>query len=753
MSTLSMYYFNVLKNMIMGNDGYQFATKAEEAAATEAKKKAKAEGRQPPKGKPGTLLKNLPLDEAMKKLRQKMEDDGPDRNHFPEALEEFRKKKSVMGSSPENFHPSYEKNPQEMQRRYDYSLRCRESMLKCFETRIKQYQLWDQLAQELPVQSDAGPHRWVERLLRLDTTPESRFHNERIVMLSALVDGKVDERAFKDQRYRAYRGAGKSRSEASRLTQEEFENPGGCLLEAMQNRINETNARMPQIKTAITNILNGTAPDLDAAYRVIEDDGIYLMMNAANAVRDVENGIKNFAARQDDIKKQVSKWDKIGMTVQTAQEFAEDVANPHYAYLDPLEMQKANMGYLNLPKDDPLAIYMSGFRSTMGKAENYGMESTLNKYGFVESASENMESSDIMLYHQNGKALIFPVESTEWKDGQFQINVNEKAPGRLVDKNLNQDMAHYQAEFDKLGVNAQSPMAGIGSALAALKGVQLGDNPTEEVHSSFTKKFSDLKKASEAYLAANEANPQMQKFAKNLKAFADVKLNQLADVRSHQNLVMMSEAVINNARRDSERTAEAMDVARKEPVEPRRYKQTGKKSRSGMANQKIEEYIKDKWKSYVTEKAAAKQGKGIYAFEAENDAVCKQVLAAQVVQSLVVNEKNLFPNVEDQRVMQEYVISGKLGNLVQMVWNSESFCDQVRCLDLSNRADAEKLMRDGMPKQVAKDIMKNVLQAKRQNQPVNGNPQNAANNNAPVRNNQNGSALNRNNQPKVIIPR
>ncbi len=690
-----------------------------------------------------------------------MEDDGPDRNHFPEALAEFRKKKSVMGSSPENFHPSYEKNPQEMQRRYDYSTRCRESLLKCFETRIKQYQLWDQLAQELPVQSDAGPHRWVERLLRLDNTPESRFHNERIVMLSALVDGKVDERAFKDQRYRAYRGAGKSRSEARRLTQEEFENPGGCLLEAMQNRINETNAKMPQIKTAITNILNGTAPDLDAAYRVIEDDGIYLMMNAANAVRDVENGIKNFAARQDDIKKQVSKWDKVGMTVQTAQEFAEDVANPHYAYLDPLEMQKANMGYLNLSKDDPLAIYMSGFRSTMGKAENYGMESTLNKYGFVESASENMESSDIMLYHQNGKALIFPVESTEWKDGQFQINVNEKAPGRLVDKDLTQELENYLAEYNKLGVNAASPMAAVGNALAALKGAQLGDDPTDEVHSSFTKKFSDLKKASEAYLAVNEANPQMAKLAKNLKAFADVKLNQLADVRSHQNLVMMDEAVRDNARADAERTKDAMDKVREEPVEPRRYKETGKKSRSGMANQKIDDFIKDKWKGYVTEKAAAKQRnadgtrKTIDDFATENDGTCKQILAAQVVQSLVVNEKNLFPKAEDQRVMQEYVISGKLDNLVQMVWNSESFCDQVRCLDLSNRADAEKLMQDGMPKQVAKDIMKNFLDAKRQNQPANRNPQNAVNNNGPVLNNgngQNGPVLNNGNRPKVKLP-
>lgn len=768
MSTLSSQYFSVLKAMVLGEKGYQFATKAEQAAAKEARKKAKDAGQPIPKEKPGTLLKNLSIDEAMEKLRQKMEDDGPDRNHFPEALEEFRKKRAVMGGSPENFHPSYEKNPEEMQRRYDYSAQCREALLKCFETRIKQYQRWDQIAQGLPdIEPGAGPHRWIERLLRLDDTPESRFHNERIVMLSALVDGKIDERAFKDQRYQAYRDAGKSRSEARRLAQEEFESPGDCLLEVMQNRINETNEKMPQIKTAITDILNGTAQDLDAAYRVVEDDGIYLMMNATNAVSDIQNSIKNFAARQDVIRKQAKEWETVGMTVQTAQEFAEEVANPHYAYLDPQEMRKANIGFLNLDKDDPLGFYVAAYGTTIGKAENYGMEPTLNKYGFQESANENRESSDLLVYHQKGKALIFPVENTEWKNGQLWFNVNEKAPGRLVDKDLTQELENYLAEYNKLGVNAASPMAAVGNALAALKGAQLGDDPTDEVHSSFTKKFSDLKKASEAYLAANEANPQMQKLAKNLKAFADVKLNQLADVRSHQNLVMMDEAVRDNAQADAARTERVMfDVEFEAEFQeatgaPRRYKETGKKSRSGMANQKIDDFIKDKWKGYVTEKTAAKQRnkdgtyKTIDDFATENDGTCKQILAAQVVQSLVVNEKNLFPNAEDQRVMQEYVISGKLNNLVQMVWNSESFCDQVRCLDLSNRADAEKLMQDGMPKQVAKDIMKNFLDAKRQNQPVNRNPQNAVNNNGPVLNNgngQNGPVLNNGNRPKVKLP-
>ncbi len=758
MSTLSIQYFSALKAMVLDEKGYQFVTKAEQAAATEAKKKAKAAGQQPPKEKPGTLLKNLSIDEAMKKLRQKMEDDGPDRDHFPEALEEFRKKKSVMGGSPENFHPSYEKNIQEMQRRYDYSMQCREALLKCFETRINQYQRWNQVAQGLTdIEPGAGPHRWRERLMRLDDTPESRFHNERVVMLSALVDGKIDEQVFKDRRYQAYRDAGKSRREARRLSQEELESPGDCLLEIVRNRIDETNEKMPQIKTAINDILKGNAQDLDAAFRVIEDDGIYLMMNAANVVSDIRDGIKNFAARQDGIKKQVKEWDTVGMTVQTAQEFAEEVANPHYAYLDPQEMRKANIGYLNLDKDDPLGIYVASYGTVMGKATNYGMEPTLNKYGFQESANENMESSDLLVYHQKGKALIFPVESTEWKNGQLWFNVNEEAPGRLVDQNLTQELENYQAEYNKLGVNAESPMAAVGNALAALKGARLGDNPTDEVHSSFTKMFSDLKKASEAYLAANEANLQMAKLAKNLKAFADVKLNQLADVRSHQSLVMMDKAVIDNARRDGDRTKDAMDEVRAEPVQPRRYKETGKKSRSGMANQKIDDFIKTKWKSYVTEKAAAKQHKDIDDFAPKNDAVCKEVLAAQVVQSLVVNEKNLLPNAEDQRVMQEYVISGKLNNLVQMVWNSESFCDQIRCLDLSNRADAEKLMQDGMPKQVAKDIMKNFLDAKRQNQPVNGNPnpQNAVNNNGPVLNNgngQNGPVMNNRNQPKVKLP-
>ena len=766
MSTLCMHYFGILRAMVLGDNGYQFVTKAEEAAYKAAKEKAKAEKKQAPAGKaagdaakaekkqqpvkkPGRLLKNLPLDEAMKMLSQKLEDDGPDRDHLPEALENFRKVKALVGISPENFHPSYENNVKEMQRRFDYSKQCREALLKCLETRVKQYQRWDQIVEGLQgIQPDAGSHRWRERLLRLDDTPESRLHNERIVMLSALLDGKISERAFKDQRYQAYRGAGKSRKEARRLAQEEYESPADCLLEALQNRINETIGKMPQIKTAVTDILNGKAQNLDEAYRVAEDDGIYLMMNVNDALQELQGRLKNFEARKDGIKKQIKEWETIGCTVQATQEFAEDVANPYYSFLDPLEMHKASIGYLNLDQtEDPLGVYMTTFRTNIVKAETFCMGPTLNQYGFEESSNENPEN-DLMVYHKDGKALIFPLKSTEWKDGQLQFNVDENAPGRLVDKNLRQDMAHYQEEFDKLNIDARPPMAAVGSALTALKDAQLGDNPAEEVYFDFTKKFTDLKKASEACITAHEVSPQQIRLAKDLKSFADTKLQQLADVRSHQSLVMMKEAVKDNIRADGNRTASAMnDVEfdaefRAATAAPRQYAQSGKRSRSGMANQKIDEYIKSKWESYVTEKAAAEKHKDIDDFAAENDGICKRVLAARVVQSLMANETKMFPSEKDQRVMQEYVINGKLDNLVHMVWNSESFCDQVRCLDLSNRADAEKLMKDGIPKLVAKDITKNFLQTKRQNQPENVPPQNAANNDAPVvRNNRNGPVL------------
>ena len=65
--------------------------------------------------------------------------------------------------------------------------------------------------------------------------------------------------------------------------------------------------------------------------------------------------------------------------------------------------------------------------------------------------------------------------------------------------------------------------------------------------------------------------------------------------------------------------------------------------------------------------------------------------------------------------MQEYIVDGKLDKLVHMVWKSESFCDQIRCLDLSNREDAQAQIDAGLPRQVAKDIMKNFLENQREN--------------------------------------
>ena len=741
MSTLNIKYLTILKSMVVEPDGYYLMSQAE--------KEARDEGRMPPPDAQGELLKELPLAEGMKKLKQIIREDGPDRDHLPEALEAFRTRKAAEGGGePRDYNPGY--SVEEMQRRYDYSGQCREALLGCYERRIQQYLRWNEVAgQVLGMDADGktprktNTHRWMERLIRMDDTAESRRHNEKLVTLAAMVNGDIDQEQFREKRYQAHLAETNSQEEARRLAQEECDKGAAdALLELLAERIEETKNKLPQINAAIDSIVKGTAENLEQAYQLVEDDGIYLMMNGTDCLSDLTTGtqrpLKNYKTQPDAELKRAKEWEAIGCVVSTSQELVEDIAAPHYAYLDPLELRKANIRMVEHEWGEAIGEHMDAYSTIMLKLETYAMGPTLAQYGFVESPNQ-YERNDFMVYRQNGQSLIFEVEDVSWQDGRLQMQVNQQVPGRLVDKNLEQELKGFLDTYDQVEEGELSLFAALGEGLKSLEGKKLGDDPEREQLQDFTEKFQRLKRAAEVYLASEAEKKKQQakqpgeakkpefvvaeekkraRLARNLKSFAEKKLKQLVDVKGHQGLMLQAEIARDNARQDGIRTQWAMfDVQFNAAfqAENRINEGPGDYARPIMAGNRIDEYINKKWEEYVTEEQAQGQGKDIEDFEATNDQVCKRVLAGHVVKALVLNEEQLFASDEDQRIMQEYIVDGKLDKLVHMVWKSESFCDQIRCLDLSNREDAQAQIDAGLPRQVAKDIMKNFLENQREN--------------------------------------
>ena len=93
-----------------------------------------------------------------------------------------------------------------------------------------------------------------------------------------------------------------------------------------------------------------------------------------------------------------------------------------------------------------------------------------------------------------------------------------------------------------------------------------------------------------------------------------------------------------------------------------------------------------------------------------------------MVKELLYSEEKMFPDPEDRRMLRQLASSRKVDTLVHMVRESESFFENVRALDLSDPDERDKLLRDGVHKQVANDILNTVI---RQHKAANSQPQQA----------------------------
>ena len=101
----------------------------------------------------------------------------------------------------------------------------------------------------------------------------------------------------------------------------------------------------------------------------------------------------------------------------------------------------------------------------------------------------------------------------------------------------------------------------------------------------------------------------------------------------------------------------------------------------------------------------------------------KQWMASQVVGELLKLETKL---PEDKRPMHSLAEAGRFDDLVDMVRNSDKFVDEVSSADFSQPGEAERMMKQRAPKNIAKIIMRNYLASEKQrkNAPkVDGEPQ------------------------------
>ena len=699
---------NLLRNM-MSNKGIKITTTVEE------------------NGQPRQVeqsFSNLSVEEALKKLDIIVGQKWPGENELSQRLADFRNlEASPKEVQPKELKTRFDQNPEEMKQRLTYSKLCYQAMRPVFKRRAEQEKLWSDLQKSLPeldangaTRPKAQAYRIGTILMRTDGTKESEDFNDKVFSLLAIASHALTWDEFEERRYQSGLKRGLSPKAAKDAAKQERDYGMDGLVDIYNKRVNESKDKREQAKKAAGMILSGKETNLKKltdAFELINDDGFELMFVGGSAYNEFQEYVNNYAQRKTELEKQAKGLEALSVGFKEIFALAQDVISPYYAYLDPMDLFNSNVNQLRT-NDTELRLYTTETYAATVNGIQLNVMPALKKYG---SGSLNMARSttEMLVYEgKHSEIRLIGVDDLGIEQG-IQLKLNENVPGRYVDAGLDQDMKQLQEQYQAAaGKKPSNAFAAIGAALGELHGDHLGEKAETADRHRIGRKLHDLRKATEDYLAVDkdfviDGDEACSAFAKVVKEFADKKLGQLNLVDQHVNTIQQQAGKDAWEKDTNQRLSQNVRAGEQDAA---KYGKESEEVQKSWSDARIELYIDSQKDQYTSPEKVATIGKGtvnIGKIEAANDTYNKNIVAANVVKELLNSEAKLFPDSKDRSMLRQLSSGGSVEKLVHMVRESESFFENVRALDLSDPDARDQLLKDGVHKKVAKDILKTVM--------------------------------------------
>lgn len=667
---------------------------------------------------------NLSVEEALKELDIIVGQKWPGENELSQRLADFRNlEASPKEVQPKELKTRFDQNPEEMKQRLTYSKLCYQAMRPVFKRRAEQEKLWSDLQKSLPeldangaTRPKAQAYRIGTILMRTDGTKESEDFNDKVFSLLAIASHALTWDEFEERRYQSGLKRGLSPKAAKDAAKQERDYGMDGLVDIYNKRVNESKDKREQAKKAAGMILSGKETNLKKltdAFELINDDGFELMFVGGSAYNEFQEYVNNYAQRKTELEKQAKGLEALSVGFKEIFALAQDVISPYYAYLDPMDLFNSNVNQLRT-NDTELRLYTTETYAATVNGIQLNVMPALKKYG---SGSLNMARSttEMLVYEgKHSEIRLIGVDDLGIEQG-IQLKLNENVPGRYVDAGLDQDMKQLQEQYQAAaGKKPSNAFAAIGAALGELHGDHLGEKAETADRHRIGRKLHDLRKATEDYLAVDkdfviDGDEACSAFAKVVKEFADKKLGQLNLVDQHVNTIQQQAGKDAWEKDTNQRLSQNVRAGEQDAA---KYGKESEEVQKSWSDARIELYIDSQKDQYTSPEKVATIGKGtvnIGKIEAANDTYNKNIVAANVVKELLNSEAKLFPDSKDRSMLRQLSSGGSVEKLVHMVRESESFFENVRALDLSDPDARDQLLKDGVHKKVAKDILKTVM--------------------------------------------
>ncbi len=501
---------------------------------------------------------------ALAAVERKIVADGPSNpNNMNASFESFRKRQE----NPDDYlQIKPDSDTINGMSRYEYSKACRKELMKSVEQSVRQALEWRNAAIRLGLTERNGnaknidTHRWMNKLMKTDGSPESLEYNESIVALAALGNKQMTEQQYADWRVTYHlrkkdpvnwKNLGKAEeSKAFAAAAKDRDSAGDFIYGEVRKIVDNT--PLDNYKIAVNAIASGDFSNeifagidenkrLEKAFEILRHDAVLLGTEAVMMFQ-ILNRIGGFNLSEEEQAKVNTDWVSKMYPYVGIGNVANLTANPYFAIIDPYKHYRSTMPTPEVPvnemkkrEKDVLAYSVTGEKTIYEARTAEIYENILKKYGVnLYSEVDRLQGISVHNLKNTDKVVILEFTPTTANE-MVGVKVCDR-PGRLVSTDMSERIrgllgrctgwsreSHTSDEFENMR-----------GALEAIQNITLIDNPSTEDIKAANAAFTHLKNMTDAYLIRKQTyhngtkyEKARIKFAKDVMAFANKKLAQL----------------------------------------------------------------------------------------------------------------------------------------------------------------------------------------------------------------------------------
>ncbi len=505
---------------------------------------------------------------------------GPDMEEPEKSLSEFWEAlKNEYPNLPEK--PRFDGKNEEIKQRMKRITLYRDALLAALIENGKKDLIFQQTARQLfpdKKNLELTKNRYLHRLMQIpakDADPEiikkCQSHNEKVVMLSALLKKDITVDQFRQMQRDRYKKAGLDEDAAQEAASKDVTNAPQDFFDLFDTVVRQGKEYDAEIPDLTEKALSGNLDQdgLKQAFQKIFYDSSQLRFVALDFTGDLENLMQVVNVHSDQFNRDknaeyVAQCQNEAAMLQTCQNVVCISTNPYYAILDPVQMIDA--GVLGLKENSSIELvpednysynvsFVTDFVDIL--SQNIFQTGEFLKRYQLEDAAENPFPGGRTFHafadNRKKRALICEREEFSLDHGyKFKMKVTDR-PGAYVREGFAEKVEALNAKGGTLTYGWHGSSRQFDEMLASLerlKKVSLDNDATDALLNNMQRSLENVKAKTNLYLerkrpkrkrrggrGKNKYEEDRWQFANDLYEFVDEKLKQIENVRWHKTTV------------------------------------------------------------------------------------------------------------------------------------------------------------------------------------------------------------------------